>query len=441
MTVGVLESRRQIGRMRTLLAQLPSAGIRYSVILASAMIVAGGMDYAVNVLVGRWLQPVQYGVFVSITALLQVVVFLSIAIRSVVGFYTAEVRARGGPADRIGSFLQHAWRWAWQWGLLAMALMALLSPFLARSLRLSNSWPLWAASLMVLMLFLRETTYGALQGIQSFGGLGLVQVIQAFLRIAFAATFVGLGFGAAGAIFAQPLSCIVGLLPALWWLRPYFQHRGEVAERRVSWHYSAYTFLGLAIFGVLTNLDALFVKHFFSPQIAGYYGPVVTLAKISLFLPWAIGIILVPKVTQRRATGHDPRPILLLSLTAAITPGLFITTLYFLLPGTLVAAMFSSAYADPGSVLGLASLAATLYAGLNIWLNYALALERPAFIYSLAGVLLWQVMAMFLFGREHLVSMTMVMVSAGLIGNVAGFLSTWSRAPTPNPMRAEAAVQ
>src|SRR5258708_9248013 len=105
MTIGVLNSRRQIGRMRTLLAQLCSAGIRHSVILASAMIVAGGMDYAVNVLVGRWLQPVQYGVFVSITALLQVVVFLSLAIRSVVGFYTAEVRARGGPADRLGSFL------------------------------------------------------------------------------------------------------------------------------------------------------------------------------------------------------------------------------------------------------------------------------------------------------------------------------------------------
>src|SRR5260370_19345363 len=106
MTIGVLNSRRQIGHMRTLLAQLRSADIRHSVILASAMIVAGGMDYAVNVLVGRWLQPVQYGGFVSITALLQVVEFLSIAIRRVVGLFTAEVRARGGPPDRLGSIFQ-----------------------------------------------------------------------------------------------------------------------------------------------------------------------------------------------------------------------------------------------------------------------------------------------------------------------------------------------
>src|SRR5258707_15385522 len=156
-----------------------------------------------------------------------------------------------------------------------MALMALLNPFLARSLRLSNSWPLWAASLMVLMLFLRETTYGALQGIQSFGRLGLVQVIQAFLRIAFAATFVGLGFGAAGAIFAQPLSCIVGLLPALWWLRPYFQHRGEVAERRGSVDFSPFPPPRPPLFFVLTEPGGLFWKHFFCPPIAGDFWPVV----------------------------------------------------------------------------------------------------------------------------------------------------------------------
>ena len=87
--------------------------------------------------------------------------------------------------------------------------------------------------------------------------------------------------------------------------------------------------------------------------------------------------------------------------------------------------IFTDAYANPGVVLGLASLAASLYAGLNIWLNYALSLERPAFIYALVGIFLWQGLGMFLFGRESLVHMTLVMVSAGVIGNLAGFITTW----------------
>jgi hypothetical protein len=156
-----------------------------------------------------------------------------------------------------------------------------------------------------------------------------------------------------------------------------------------------------------------------------------------LFLPLALGIILLPKAAQRRATGRDARPILLLALTGTLAPGLLLTVLYFLSPGLWVRIIFTDAYANPGIVLGLASLAASLYAGLNVWLNYALALERPAFIYALVGVLLCQGLGMFLFGRESLVHMTLVMVSAGVMGNLAGFVTNWYTAPARRAVRAE----
>jgi O-antigen/teichoic acid export membrane protein len=426
--------------MKKLYALVRSAGMRHGAIMALAMVLAGGLDYGVNIVAGRWLPPVQYGIFVSVTAILQVLLLLAIAIRMVVAFYTAELGAQG-PSAWVAGFVQRAWRWAWQWGLLAAILMAAISPWLARGLQLPNSWPLWAASSMVLFLFLRETTYGALQGIQSFTGLGVVQVVQAVLRMALAILLIWAGGQASGAILAQPLSCALGLGLALWWLRPQFRERGAMPKRRVSWNYSAHTLVGLAIFGVLTNLDALFVKRSFSPQVAGDYGPVVTLAKISLFLPWAIGIVLFPKVTQRQARGEDPRPILLLSLAAAVAPGLMLTGVYFLFPAKVVATVFGGAYADPGMVLGMASLAATLFAGANIWLNYAMSLERPAFVYALGATLVWQAAGMFLIGGESLLRMTLVMVSAGLIGNLAGFVTTWSLARSPKTMRAEAAVQ
>jgi hypothetical protein len=168
---------------------------------------------------------------------------------------------------------------------------------------------------------------------------------------------------------------------------------------------------------------------------------VVTLAKVSLFLPWAIGIVLLPKVMQRQAAGRDARPILWLALMGALAPGLGVTTIYFLSPAMLVRLLFTGAYANPGIVLGLASLAATLYAGLYIWLNYALSLERPAFVYALIGVLVWQGLGMYLFGRDSLVHMTLVMVSASLIGNLAGFITTWLRMPRPRTVGAEVVGQ
>ena len=419
-------------------ALLSSAGLRHSAVIGTAMVLAGAMDYGVNVLAGRWLAPTEYGVFISVTAILQVLLLLSIAIRMVIAVYTAELAVQGAGGHRVARFVQRTWRWAWQWGLAAMAVMAAVSPLIAHALHLRDSLPLWAASLMVLFLFLRETLYGALQGIQAFTGLGLVQIIQALLRLLFAALLIWAGGKAAGAIIAQPLGCIFALLLAVWWLRPYFKSRGETADRAVSWHYSACTLLGLTAFGVLSNLDPLFVKRFFTAETAGDYGPVVTLSKVSLFLPWAIGMVLLPKVTQRQATGRDARPVLLLALAAALAPGLGMTALYFAVPGRLVRAVFTSAYADPGIVLGLASLAATLYAGIYIWLNYALSLERPAFVYALFGVLFFQAVGMFVFGRDSLVRMTLTMVSAGLLGNFAGFLTTWFPAVVTRTIRAEA---
>ena len=422
-------------------ALLRSMGLRHGVIIGMAMIVAGALDYGVNVVAGRWLPPDEYGIFVSVTAIVQVLLLLSVGIRMVVAFYTAELSRKADSFAGVAAFVQRSWQWAWQWGLLAMAAMALASPFLGRLLQLPSRWPLWAASLMVLALFLRETAYGALQGIQAFAGLGLVQVTQAALRLLLATWFLWLQPSAAGAIVAQPLGCAVALCLAIWWLRPQFRHRTDRGGQAVSWHYSACTLLGLAAFGLLANLDALFVKHFFAPRAAGDYGPVVTLAKISLFLPWAIGIVLFPKVTQRQASGQDPRPILWLSLTAALAPGLAITTVYFLYPGMLVKAIFTSAYSNPGAVLGLASLAATLYAGLFIWLNYSLSLDRRGFVYALIGVLSWQMVGMFLFGRGSLIRMTLVMVSAGLISNLAGFATTRTKIGAIRAIPAEAAGQ
>ena len=414
-----------------LLKFLRSVGLRDSLVMAVTMALAGGLDYAVSVLAGRWLVPVEYGIFIAVAAVSQVLAQLTNTIRNVVAFYAAEISAKRDSSRGVGAFVQSAWRWGWKWGLLATVVMAMLSPALAKTLRLPNAWPLWAATPVVLLFFVRTVTDGALQGLQKFGGFGVVQVVQSLLRLLFAAGLIWLGFQSVGAIIALPLAMASILGLALWLLRPYFQESGGAVAKQVSWHYSSHTLMGLAAFAVLANMDALFVKHFYSPGIAGNYGPVVTLAKMSLFIPLALGIVLLPKATARRASGRDPRPILLLALAATLLPGFALTIVYFLYPDFLVRTIFTASYTSPGIVLGLANLATTLYAGLNIWLNYALSLKRLSFIYIMVGVLVVQGMGMFFFGRDSLVHMSLVMVSAGMAGNLMGFVTTWFTVEAP----------
>src|SRR5260370_39415807 len=112
-----------------------------------------------------------------------------------------------------------------------------------------------------------------------------------------------------------------------------------------------------------------------------------------------------------------------MALGGVLVPGFILAMVCFLFPGAVVRTVFGAAYANPSIILGLACLAAGLYAGLNIWLNYALSLERPAFIYVLLGVLVLQGLCMFVFGRNNLGYMTLVMALGGLVGNLAGFIT------------------
>jgi O-antigen/teichoic acid export membrane protein len=397
-------------------------GAQHGLIMAAATLLAGGLDYLYNVLTGRWLDPVEFGVLVSVTALLQVAVHLTNVIRNIVAYYTADLSSRPGSQPQTGPFVRQAWRWSWRWGLVATLAAALLSPLAAPLLQLDTPRPLWAASLTLLLLFLRPVTDGALQGLQRFTGLAAVQVTQALLRLLLAALLIWQGWQAFGALLALPLASTLALLLALVWLRPQFRAGRSPLHQVVSWRYSAQTLAGLLAFALLINLDAIVVKLAFDPLTAGNYGPVVTLGKMNLFVPLAIGMVLFPKATQRQASGRDPRPVLLLALLVTLLPGLTLTTLYFLWPGPIVHTIFGDAYQNPGLVLGLIGLATTLFAALNIWLNYALSLQRPAFVAALVTVVAAQLIGLTLF-HDSLTAIAAVTVAAGLAGNTAALLT------------------
>ncbi len=400
--------------------------------MAAAMIVAGGFDYVVNLVVGRRLVPTEFFVFVTVTALLQIAVQATNVIRNVVAFYAAESTVFADAEERVGLILKRSWRWAWRWGVVAAVALALAAPLLARFLRIDTPQPFWAASFALLLLFLRPVTDGTLQGVQNFFGLGSVQILQSVLRLVFAVLLLALGWQATGALLALPLGSMVALIWAAVLLRAYFRaSQPEQAPRPISWRYSAYTLVGLLAFALMVNTDPIVVRLSFGDAAAEAYAPVVTLGKMNLFIPLGIGLVLFPKATQRYAAGRDPRPVLFLALMATLLPGLFLTVLYWLAPGRIVSTVFGDAYADPGRLLGLVGLATTLYAGVNIWLNYALSLERRWFVVALAGIVAFQVTGMLLLNAT-LESIALVMIAAGALGNIAGLVIT-SRLPGPAP--------
>lgn len=403
-------------RIRSLLT---SADARDGVVMTTATVLAGGFDYLVLVVAGLLLSDPAAIAFLAVMNLLKIAEQVTWVIRNVVAYYTAELAVQADAPRQIGQFVRRRWRWAWRWGLLVALLFGLAAPLTNRLINANSTGAVAAAGLALLFFFVRPVTDGALQGVQNFLGLGGVVVLQAVLRFGLTAALIWTGLELVGAVLALPLASGLALLLALWLLRDYFRFPAQSAKSRISLSYSALTFGGLLAFAILVYSDAILVNRLFPEMVAAQYTPVNVLARINLFVPVALGMVLFPKATQRQALGQDARPMLLLALAATLLPGLALTAVYFLVPEWIVTLVFRGQYANPGALLGWIGLATTLFAGVNIWLNYALSLGKRPFVYLLTLIALVQIGAVLLLAHT-LMTIAFVLIGAGLVANLAG---------------------
>ncbi len=405
-----------ISRVKTLLR---SGDARDGILMAGATLVAGGFDYLVLLVAGLLLPNAAAIAFLAVMNLLKIGEQATWVIRNVAAYYTADLAIRPEAPAHIGAFLRDRWRWAWRWGLLVAGLFILAAPLTNRLINANSVPAVMAAGLALLLFFVRPVTDGTLQGTQHFLGLGGVVVLQAVLRFGLTAVLIWLGLELVGAVLALPLAAGLALLLALWLLRGYFRTPPSVAAQKVSLRYSGLTLIGLLAFALLVYSDAILVNRLFPETIAGEYTPINVLARINLFVPLALGLVLFPKATQRHALGRDARPMLLLTLAATLLPGLGLTAVYFLFPDLIVALVFRGQYVTPGALLGWVGLATTLFAGVNIWLNYALSLGKRPFVFLLAFIAIGQIVAILLLAHT-LTILAIVLVSSGALANLAG---------------------
>lgn len=397
-------------------------------IMASASLISGLFAYLVLVVASLLLPESETIAFLAVMNLLKIAEQILWVMRNVMAYYTAELAIGAEAKPRMAAFFRQRWRWVWGWGSLACAMFVVAIPWLAQLINVPDRLALLAAAAALLLLIIRPITDGALQGSQQFKGLAAVTILQELLRFLLTGLFIWMGWQLAGAVLALPVASLLALGLALWWLWPIVRQRQADYRQKVSWPYSMLTLLGLGSFALLVYSDAILINRLFPAAVAMQYTPANILGRLNLFVPVALGMVLFPKVTQRHALGQDARPYLLLALLATLGPGFLLTAVYFAWPGPLVALIFRGQYADPGSLLGWVGLAVTLFAGVNIWLNYALAVRARPYVVCLALIVVGQ-MAAIVFGADSLAEVTAVMVIAGLAANVAGLLFAW-RWPT-----------
>ncbi len=393
----------------------------------TAVIFAFGLDYLFNLLSGRLLEPAEFGILVALAGVGQVLVVASRVIQTVVTRYVSRFQAQPDGISRTASFFRSVFRSAWGWGVAAMAVLMALSYPLAAFLQIDDVKPVLALAAATLLMVVRPVVGGTLQGGQQFSALGAVQVVQAGLRLGIGAVFMLMGLGAFGAMASLPVASaaalIVGLLllhKAVWQPAP-VHHAVTVPEM---FRYSAYTAVGLIGYALLANMDAILVKRFFAPVLAGNYGVAITLGKIIQFFPVAIIMILFPKAAQRRASHRDPAQILIPAMLIVVVLCGSLALGYALFADFIVQITVGSAYQVDGFLLGLVGLAMLLLSLVNVWLNYFLSIEQTEYVYLIGVGIVGQIILMGLF-HKALWHLPAIMAMNGLWLTLAGGVRFW----------------
>ena len=352
---------------------------------------ANVLNYASSLIFSRILEPVGFGELTSLLALSVILAVPLGAAQTVIADRVA-VPYAAGDHERVRYLIRYALGHVAVLAVLAGVLYAAAIPLIVDGLDIRQPGPAIALAPLVVLNFLTPVALGALQGMERYLAFGMALLAIALSRLAFGVPWALAGGGAGGAIGGQAFGLLAVTGVFAWTFRRWLIGRGTGAATRgmrrrvdaLSLSASG-AFIG---FAVLSNFDLVLARVFLDNHDAGIYAAMATVAKVTLFLPSAIAVILVPRAAiSRTATGSGHRTLQrsaavgLLLGAACIVPAA-------LAPGLVVDAMFGGGYDEAVDGVLPAAIGGAALATVYLVCVYAAALaDRRWTFLMVAGVI------------------------------------------------------
>jgi len=337
-----------------------------------ATFIANVLGYGYQVVMARLLRPEDYAVLTALFGILILESISSQVIQSATAKLAAQYRARDEEAA-LHAFVR---RWAVRVGGGAAAiglLVAVLSGAIAGALAL----PALSVALLGLTLFLALSfTFGLglLQGLARFVWMGTALIAQAGARLAVGVVLVLAGLGVDGAFTGATAAIAISLAVLAIPLVPLFRAaRGSAVKHELGaaeTRFFALSAVVLLAYAALTNIDAVLARSLLGPDEAGAYAAAITMGKIVLFAPIAIGFLLLERTARAHARGEDTDRALYLALAFVLATSGLVALAYIVLPELLVPIVVGSQYPETARIVGTYGVAALANALLNLWISY-----------------------------------------------------------------------
>lgn len=384
----------------------------------------------------RLLRPDEFALLTQLFGVLIVEATSTQVIQAATAKLAAQYRAREDDAA-LHLFVR---RWLRRIVLLAVP-PSLIVAVLAVSVSGRIGVPALAASLLGVTLGLAGLltfTVGLLQGLRRFYWLGTNLIAQSLTRLLAGTVLVLLGTGVNGAFVGAVLALLAGALLSLVPLRPLLRAaRAAVPEAGLAFEETRFFLRAgvvLLAYAGLINIDAVLAPLLLSAAEAGAYAGAVTVAKVILFAPIAVGFILLERTARQHERGADPDRALFLALAFVLVTSGAVAVAYIVVPAFFVTLVVGSQYPQAAAIIPLYAVAALSNALLNLWIAYFIGRGRMRMGLVLAAGLAIEVLLLVVSAHDAATMVRIVATTAlatQLVAVAAYVAGRVSARPTP----------
>lgn len=262
-----------------------------------------------------------------------------------------------------------------------LALITLLSPFLASALKFESAWPF----IIITLVFVAGIPLGFrtayLRGKNDFTATSIEGILASVSKIIASAVLVVIGFKTAGAAGGILIAQLIALGYAGYKARK-LGFIKQKSSSRPNWNilrpqakYGGLVLFVSLICTILYTIDILLIKYLFTPEVAGQYAGMATISRIILFLTGSFAIVLLSSVKLDRKPKENSK-LLIRSLALTTVLGGVATLLFVFFPTQVIHLLFGTKYDAFAHLLPLLSVAMIMMSLNNLIANYHVALRH-----------------------------------------------------------------
>lgn len=352
-----------------------------SSILFILMMLVNILNYGFQIVMGRMLDVEMYGVFNALFAIITILYSATTITIMFVSRYITYYNFKK-EEEKIQGFLCMTVKYIIIGASIVVCVGMFMSETISLKLGIDNNMYLNIILIISGLGMIAAIPLGVMQGLKKFLALGMLNVIFPLIKFIVGVFLVFMGFDIYGILIGMIVGTLVWLAYGFWILhRGYYLRKSEEIitskDKREMGLYALKIFICILSLSILSNIDMIFIKAFFSDKDAGIYSVAILFGRIILYIPSALVMAMFPLITEAKENAEGNEYTIIkkallygvgISLIAAVGLNIFKKLIIYLLMGG--AYLEATKYILPVSIFILPLCL------LTILMNYYLAISK-----------------------------------------------------------------